>query len=62
MADRNNRYFCTKHGSEIKLSPTGVEFTGGSKEPLFLKLDDADRRRVGQYNPSIKELHDDLQK
>ncbi|WP_338555023.1 contractile injection system protein, VgrG/Pvc8 family [Paenibacillus sp. KS-LC4] len=40
-ADPNNRYFGTEHGSEMKLSPTGVEFTGGSKEPLFLKLDDA---------------------
>ncbi|WP_046234920.1 hypothetical protein [Paenibacillus algorifonticola] len=40
-ADSNNRYFGTEHGSEMKLSPTGVEFTGGSKEPLFLKLDDA---------------------
>ena len=38
--DPNIRYFGTEHGSEAKLSPTGIDIVSGSKEPLKLTLED----------------------
>ena len=36
------RYFGTEHGSELEMAPTGISFTGGSKEPLKLSLVDSE--------------------
>ena len=36
------RYFGTEHGSELKMAPTGISFTGGSKETLRLSLEDSE--------------------
>ncbi|MFF2094578.1 hypothetical protein ACFVVF_29190, partial [Paenibacillus sp. NPDC058174] len=36
----NNRYFGTEHGSELEMTPTALNLTGGSKEPLKLSFDD----------------------
>ncbi|WP_188891776.1 hypothetical protein [Paenibacillus radicis (ex Gao et al. 2016)] len=36
----NNRYFGTEHGSELEMTPTALNLTGGSKEPLRISFDD----------------------
>lgn len=36
------RYFGTEHGSELEMAPTAISFTGGSKEPLKLSLEDSE--------------------
>jgi hypothetical protein len=36
----DNRYFGTEHGSELEITPTAVNLTGGSSEPLKVSFDD----------------------
>ncbi|MGG3283326.1 hypothetical protein ABEQ74_23505, partial [Paenibacillus solani] len=36
----NNRYFGTEHGSELEITPTAINITSGSQEPLKISIDD----------------------
>ncbi|MWC31265.1 hypothetical protein [Paenibacillus sp. MMS18-CY102] len=39
--DPNNRYLGTEHGSELELTPSAINLTGGGQSPLKVTIDDA---------------------
>ncbi|WP_281278946.1 contractile injection system protein, VgrG/Pvc8 family, partial [Paenibacillus kobensis] len=44
--DPNNRYFGTEHGSELELTPSAINLSGGGQSPLKVTIDDATGVRI----------------